>query len=115
MILKSKSYKGLDLGEFHIVDNRRKGTRLDEVKNDVCQRLGINLIAVKHKNFPQAVEDRDISFFLDELRIYWKNAQKFSFPEIDPNHKILEPKIAVIGASSLVSLHRAPIPALPST
>ena len=100
-------YQGVPLGDYLLVDNSKDQRTINQIALELSRIYGDQFVAVKHKNFPQAVEFKDITLFLQELDEYWdcaKNLQ-YVFETRDDFH--FKPRIAVKGAFRLTSLHLA--------
>ncbi len=110
MEIFERDYEGVDLGDYLLVDNSAGQRTISQIALEINRTHGIEVIAVKHKQFPQTVEPRDISLFLRELDQYWSTAKQLHYVFDVQDELGFQPRIAVKGASRLTSLHLAPVP-----
>ena len=103
-------YQGVPLGKYLLVNNSNNQRTIKQITLELTSMFNNQLIPIKHKQFPQAVEPRDISLFLRELDQYWSTAKQLHYVFEVKDELGFQPRIAVKGASRLTSLHLAPVP-----
>ena len=104
MINKTRNFEGTEVA-LDFVDNRDGELGLSEIIYNVSNSLGLDVIAVKRRYFPGPTKPNWVRQFCEVVVSDWNRIESEDNPEPLVDDFVLQPRIAVIGASGCLSLH----------